>query len=101
MAQILHCALAERWWDTTHTFHIAGVEMTITPCDVYRLTGLRVDGITPTFSAFPARVRLDWEYLGISLGATSAELPTLMRAFAEAPQSTVKESTWMAWAFLL
>uniref|UniRef100_A0A2N9GUC3 Aminotransferase-like plant mobile domain-containing protein n=1 Tax=Fagus sylvatica TaxID=28930 RepID=A0A2N9GUC3_FAGSY len=100
MAQILHCALVERWWDTTHTFHIAGVEMTITPCDVYRLTGLRVDGITPTLSAFPARVRLDWEYLGISLGATSAELPTLMCAFAEAPQSTVEESTWMAWAFL-
>uniref|UniRef100_A0A2N9IQ68 Aminotransferase-like plant mobile domain-containing protein n=1 Tax=Fagus sylvatica TaxID=28930 RepID=A0A2N9IQ68_FAGSY len=67
------CALAERWWDTTHTFHIASVEMTITPYGVYRLTGLRVDGIVPTFSAFPA----------------------------EAPQTTIEEATWMARAFLL
>jgi hypothetical protein len=62
------CALAERWWDTTHTFHIASVEMTITPYGVYRLTGLRVDGIVPTFSAFPAGVLSDREYLGVSLG---------------------------------
>jgi hypothetical protein len=49
--------------------------------DVYRLTGLRVDGIVPTFSAFPIGVRPDREYLGVSLGATSADLPILMRAF--------------------
>ena len=41
----LLCALAERWWDTTHTFHIAGVEMTITPYDMYWLTGLNKHGI--------------------------------------------------------
>jgi hypothetical protein len=81
----LLCVLAERWWDTTHTFHIADVEMTIMPYDVYHLTGLRIDGIIPTFSAFPARVRLDREYLGASLGATFADLPSLPRAFAEAP----------------
>ena len=49
-------ALVERWWDTTHTFHIASVGMMITLYDKYRLTGLRVDGITPTFNAFPARL---------------------------------------------
>ncbi len=49
--------------------------------DVYRLTSLRVDGIVPTFSAFPIGVRPDREYLGVSLGATSADLPILMRAF--------------------
>jgi hypothetical protein len=27
----LLCALAERWWDTTHTFHIAVVEMGLSP----------------------------------------------------------------------
>ena len=79
------CALAERWWDTTHTFHIVGVEITITPYDVHRLTGLRVNGIIPTFSAFPTRVCPNQEYLGISLGATSVNLPTFMRAFVEAP----------------
>ena len=30
----LLCALVKRWWDTIHTFHIAGVEMTITLYDV-------------------------------------------------------------------
>ena len=49
-------ALVERWWDTTHTFHIAGMEVRITSYDVYRLTGLRVDGIIPTFNAFSARL---------------------------------------------
>uniref|UniRef100_A0A2N9G550 Aminotransferase-like plant mobile domain-containing protein n=1 Tax=Fagus sylvatica TaxID=28930 RepID=A0A2N9G550_FAGSY len=97
----LLCVLAERWWDTIHTFHIDGVEMTITPYDVYRLIGLRVDRIVPTFSSFPAGVRFDREYLGISLGATFADLPTLMRAFAEAPQTTIEEGTRMARAFLL
>ena len=28
---ILVQTLAERWWDTTHTFHIADREITITP----------------------------------------------------------------------
>ncbi len=97
----LLCVLAERWWDTIHTFHIDGVEMTITPYDVYRLIGLRVDGIVPTFSSFPTGVRSDREYLGISLGATFADLPTIMRAFAEAPQTTIEEATQMARAFLL
>jgi hypothetical protein len=43
-------ALAERWWDTTLTFHIASLEMMITPYDIYRLTGLRWTG-SPLLSA--------------------------------------------------
>ena len=89
----LLCVLVERWWDTIHTFHIAGVEMTITPYNVYRLISLRVDGIVPTFSAFPAGVRSNWEYLGVSLGATFVDLPTFMCAFTEAPQTTIEEAT--------
>uniref|UniRef100_A0A2N9F348 Aminotransferase-like plant mobile domain-containing protein n=1 Tax=Fagus sylvatica TaxID=28930 RepID=A0A2N9F348_FAGSY len=95
------CALVKRWWDTTHTFHIAGVEMTITSYDVYRLTNLRVDGIILTFSAFPARLRPDREYLGMDLGATSANLPSLLLAFSKAPQGTIEEATRMVRAFLL
>ncbi|ONI09437.1 hypothetical protein PRUPE_5G238200 [Prunus persica] len=38
-------ALAERWWDTTHTFHFDEVgEMTMTPTDFSAITGLRVGG---------------------------------------------------------
>ena len=36
--------LIERWWDTTHTFHIAKWKMTVTPYDFYRMTGLSSEG---------------------------------------------------------
>jgi len=32
---ILVQALVERWWDTTHTFHIVGREITMTPHDFH------------------------------------------------------------------
>ena len=32
--------LIKRWWDTTHTFHIAKREMTMTPYNFYCMTGL-------------------------------------------------------------
>ena len=45
---ILH-ALAERWWDSTNTFHIRFGEMTMTPPDFAMITGISFDGdcITP------------------------------------------------------
>ena len=41
---ILIQSLAKSWWDTTHTFHIADREITVTPYDFHRMTGLRCDG---------------------------------------------------------
>ncbi|KAI8571797.1 hypothetical protein RHMOL_Rhmol01G0147000 [Rhododendron molle] len=37
-------ALAERWRDTTNTFHLPPREMTVTPTDFAAITGLRVTG---------------------------------------------------------
>ncbi|KAI8546936.1 hypothetical protein RHMOL_Rhmol07G0158400 [Rhododendron molle] len=37
-------ALAERWRDTTNTFHLLIGEMTVTPADFAAITGLRVGG---------------------------------------------------------
>ncbi|KAI8559157.1 hypothetical protein RHMOL_Rhmol04G0151600 [Rhododendron molle] len=37
-------ALAERWWDTTNTFHFRFGEMMVTPLDFAAITGLRVGG---------------------------------------------------------
>ena len=37
-------ALAERWWDTTNTFHLPFGEMTMTPYNFSMITGLRVGG---------------------------------------------------------
>ena len=36
--------LIERWWDTTHTFHIVKREMIVTPYDLYHMTGLSFKG---------------------------------------------------------
>ena len=35
--------MAERWWNTTHTFHIADREVNITPHGFHRMTDLRCD----------------------------------------------------------
>ena len=34
----------ERWWDTTHTFHIAEREMMVAPYDFYCMIGLSFEG---------------------------------------------------------
>ncbi|KAK9996493.1 hypothetical protein SO802_021179 [Lithocarpus litseifolius] len=36
--------LIERWWDTTHTFHVAEQEMTMTPYNFYRTITLIFEG---------------------------------------------------------
>ena len=35
----------ERWWDTTHTFHIVEREMTVTSYDFYYMIGLSFKGV--------------------------------------------------------
>ena len=42
-ATLVQC-LIERWWDTTHTFHIAEREMMVTPYDFHRMTGFSFEG---------------------------------------------------------
>ena len=40
---ILVQSLAEKWWDTTPTFHIAKREIIVIPSDFHRMTSLRCD----------------------------------------------------------
>ena len=42
-ATLVQCPI-ERWWDTTHTFHIAKREMTVIPYDFHHMTSLRFEG---------------------------------------------------------
>ena len=42
----LLCALAERWWDTTNTFHFSWGELTLTPVDFSVISGIPF-GIRP------------------------------------------------------
>ena len=97
---VLAQALAKRWWDTTHTFHIAGQEMTITPYDFHRVTGLQFDGVL---------ISLEDES-GIRLGADLLErrydIKTICYTdpeanFMDRPQGMPKECIWMAKVFLL
>ena len=62
---VLFTVLAERWWDTTNTFHLPCGELTLTPADLTGLTGLRVGG-TPIpwdFGVHRSDAALEW-YLG-------------------------------------
>ena len=43
-ATLVQC-LIERWWDTTHTVHIAEQEMIVTPYDLYRMTSLSFEAV--------------------------------------------------------
>ena len=42
---VLAQTLAERWWDTTHSIHIVGWDMTITSHNFHCMTGLRFDEV--------------------------------------------------------
>ena len=42
-ATLVQCFI-ERWWDTTHTFHIVEREMTMTSYDFYYMIGLSFEG---------------------------------------------------------
>jgi hypothetical protein len=59
-------ALAERWWDTSNSFHFPIGEMTVTPTDFSALTGLRVGGDPIPFDSgiHEDRVALQW-FLGM------------------------------------
>ena len=42
-ATLVQC-LIERWWDTTHIFHITEQEMTVIPYDFHCMVGLSFEG---------------------------------------------------------
>ena len=42
-ATLVQCFI-ERWWDTTHTFHIVEREMTVTSYNFYYMIGLSFEG---------------------------------------------------------
>ena len=55
--------LIERWWDTTHTFHISKREMTVTPYDFYRMTNLSFKGAIISLDGVSG-IQLDLDILG-------------------------------------
>ena len=98
-ATLVKC-LIKRWWDTTHTFHIAEREMTMTHYDFHCMTGFSFEG---------AIINLD-SVLGIQLGLDmlGRKYPTeticyfdLVSDYMLLLQRTIEEHVRMAGAFLL
>ncbi|KAI8563793.1 hypothetical protein RHMOL_Rhmol03G0136700 [Rhododendron molle] len=95
--------LAERWRDTTNTFHLPLGEMTVTPTDFVAITGLRVRGEPMPFDSGIQndRAALEW-FLG--------EAPKIKEGMARYKQfigylkkkaTTEQEEEQMAKAYLL
>ncbi|KAI8550575.1 hypothetical protein RHMOL_Rhmol06G0117800 [Rhododendron molle] len=96
-------ALAERWKDTTNTFHLPPGEMTVTPIDFAVITGLRVGGEPIPFdsSIQNDQVVLEW-FLGdapkIEEGMAKYEQFT---KYLKKKVTTEREAEQMARAYLL
>jgi len=75
------CALGERWWDTTHTFHFGFGEMTVTPIDVQQLLGLDCDGeqieVDRSLRVRPEAVRAALDDVGRIVSGDSIRLSLL------------------------
>ena len=97
---ILVQTLAERWWDTTHTFHFAMKEMIVTPHDFHQIIDLWCDSPVINFAG-----ELGTE-LGIELLRQRYKTETVSYFDLEMdqrplPQETPKDCAQMAKTFLL
>ena len=97
---VLVQTLVERWWDTTHAFHIADREMTITPYDFHHMTGLRFDGVLISLED-ESGIRLGIDLLGRRYATETIRYIDLEADFMHHPQGTAEEYLQMARVFLL
>ncbi|KAI8550827.1 hypothetical protein RHMOL_Rhmol06G0137800 [Rhododendron molle] len=87
-------ALAERWWDTTNSFHFSFGETTVTPLDFSAITGLRVGGVPIPFDATTGRsAKFQRLMLGHALRAEKedASYAQLLEFWKEPPVDRVQE----------
>ena len=97
---ILVQALTQGWWDIAHTSHIAGREMTLTPYDFHRLTGLKsYSPVVHLGDAFGGDLVV--ELLGCAHPNETIQNYLLTRDFTSHSQATPKDRARMAKAFLL
>uniref|UniRef100_A0A7N2MQU6 Uncharacterized protein n=1 Tax=Quercus lobata TaxID=97700 RepID=A0A7N2MQU6_QUELO len=97
---ILVQALTQGWWDIAHTSHIAGSEMTLTPYDFHRLTGLKsYSPVVHLGDAFGGDLVV--ELLGCAHPNETIQNYLLTRDFTSHSQATPKDRARMAKASLL
>ena len=97
---ILVQALVERWWDTTHTFHIAERKMNLTPYAFRWMTNLQCDSLIINLEG-ESGIVISIELLEWSCIAKSVRYFDLEMDHRPFPQKTLKDCAQMVRAFLL
>ena len=98
-ATLVQC-LIERWWDTTHTFHIIKREMTVTPYDFYHMTSLSFEGVIISFGCVSS-MQLGINMLGRKYSIETICYFDLVSDYMFLLQRTMEECVRMAKAFFL
>ncbi|XP_058181289.1 protein MAINTENANCE OF MERISTEMS-like [Rhododendron vialii] len=96
-------ALAERWWDTTNSFHFSFGEMMVMPLDFAAITDLRVGGDPIPYDAAAGRdPEIQRRLLGYWLRAEKRDAPyTQLLEFWMEPQGGRVQEEQIARCFLL
>ena len=96
----LEQCLIERWWDTTHTFHISEQEMMVTPYDFYRMTSLSFEGAIISLDGVSG-IQLGLYMLGRKYSTETIRYFNLVSNYMFLRHKTTEECVRMARAFLL
>ena len=102
-------ALAERWVETTHTFHLPIGEMTLTPFDFHAITGIEFEGAPVPFDASywsPARHADVVRLLGFyperrGTGSSLFAYPLLMNHWLDRAPVDINEEDQLIRCFVL
>ncbi|KAL0015416.1 hypothetical protein SO802_002485 [Lithocarpus litseifolius] len=92
--------LIEKWWDSTHTFHIVEQEMTVTPYDFYCMIGLSFEGAIISLDNVLG-IQLGLNMLGRKYSIETIRYFDLVSDYMLLPQRTTEKCVHMAKAFLL
>ena len=99
MSTSLVQCLIERWWDTTHTFHIAKREMMVIPYDFHRMTSLSFKGDIISLDDVPG-FQLGLDMLGRKYSIKNIRYFDLVSDYMFLPQRTGRSvSVWLGLSF--
>lgn len=97
---ILVQKLIERWWDTTHPFHIVDQEMTVTPHDFHQMTNLRFDESFINLEG-ESSIQLGVDLLERRYSSKSIHQFDIEENYMPISQETLEDCTQMTRAFVL
>ena len=98
-ATLVQC-LIERWWDTTHTYHVTEREIMVTPYEFYHMTSLSFERAIISLDGMSG-IQLGIDMLGRKYSTETIRYFDLVSDYMFLPQRTMEECVCMARAFLL